>query len=362
MTNSIAELVNKAKEAELETLVYAHCDHFEPFGVKRKDAEGNMDLIGLEHVRTWAERCRKNYHMAKATPFILSRYLLERWSPTHPDNIVRADEFMGFASWACSKEDKDIIQLLHKLGFETQLHVHHENWTESKRSGLGHDPERDANRLKVYVQTTLDYLRDVTGEAYNEWFFVHGHWGLNASDTSVCNIVNEIEVLKSLGCQGDFTFTAGRKWCNPEINVPHAINPCTGEKSYASEEANPLILSENAKVLTPDRFLIWASPIHYFYLSLENIVKRGFGVYDVVDKWLNAASIGNFGFVKTHAHSMNPVFWSGEKETTTPMLSPNVLSALDLLAEVCEQAGINYLPASVPELYQILKKLDGETV
>jgi hypothetical protein len=167
----------------------------------------------------------------------------------------------------------------------------------------------DGLRLECAIEQWLDSARCEFDYVPSRWFFVHGLWALNASDSEGCNIPDEIGRLMKWGCRGDFTFPAGRPHCDPRFEAPYLCTPAVGPKSYDSESAEAEFAWGN-RAGAAAKFFVWSSPIKASASSLDwgdrgvskrlsdpeplarEIIERSF-------RWDGVL------FIKTHAHSMH---------------------------------------------------------
>jgi hypothetical protein len=82
---------------------------------------------------------------------------------------------------------------------------------------------------------------------------------------------------------------------------------------------------------------------------------------DTIALWIKTSPIiGDTAFVKTHAHTMNRVFWENGGER--PYDFPDVIRLFSTLKSVCEQADVNYEKWTVSEVITYLEKYDGALI
>src|SRR5262249_51535737 len=125
------------------------------------------------------------------------------------DGLVRADpaDLVGFLPRTEHEERlgrEAMREVATASAHDVQLHVHHENYAATTAhtdpaavqwfsSVLGRS--LDERRLELAIRLNREIIARETSRTSARWFFVHGHWALNASDNSSCTITNEIELL-----------------------------------------------------------------------------------------------------------------------------------------------------------------------
>jgi len=187
-------------------------------------------------------------------------------------------------------------------------------------------------------------------------------WALNASDTRICGIENEIELLMAHGCWGDFTFPAGRQHCDPTIHeAPYTCKPISAVKAYDDPRCSPLPLRRGGSALAPDRFLIWNSRAKHSVCSLDCYTPEDAARLDdtahIVSTWLNDCPIiDDTLYIKTHAHSMDARYYAEGHEM--PLASSRVCGLFDLLRRSCDGAGVELHVKTVNEVLDGLRRSD----
>lgn len=256
------------------------------------------------------------------------------------------------------------LKNLKKVGItDIQVHIHHENWTNNdvfKKNNPGHIPiETDQDRLRRFITIHRNLLADNGLQVFSDpWFFVHGKWALNASDTALCSIEDEIKVLYELGCRGDFTFPAGRSYCDPVTKNAIMMNPnTTGKQCYNT--TNVVTVNKN---IDPKMFFIYNQPLPVQYSSVERIVesKRKDGVKnnELINMWLtHSIQINGVNYIKTYCHSMNDIFFLNEnkidfKECDTPLMTGTYRGLLKQLEEKCNKLGIELQYQTIKDFYK----------
>lgn len=308
----------------MKRVVFFHCDHFEPF---QKDSEGN--IISLSHIEEFLKKLTQ-YPWGSPSLFFSSQayYLAQN----------------KFWSGSRKKEDEEIQELLKSANIDFQVHIHHEGWLNEVPSS----PEINAQRLDEMLKLIIP--KDKT-----EWCFIHGCWALQASDATICNISNEVKVLLDNGCIADFTFPAGRPWCNPELTVPHTVLPVNMVKGYITKFADPIPVAE-AKVFE-GRLLIWASNLSAQASSLDHVAMGTISPQQAACSWINSNTIiDDTLYIKTHAHSLQDKYWQNPNSEKTPLLSSNVISAIRILENMCNAQGIGLEYGTASSVMKELKQ------
>lgn len=293
-----------ARARGIERVVHFHTDHFEP-----------TTGASIDCVRRYLEAAATRPFAARGSLF----YLLEAF---------RFDEAAD-AFVATERHDEDIATRAQLIlaGADVHVHIHHEGWAASPWPP---EPTRDAVRLDRYLS--------LLNEAWllpKRWGFIHGKWALNGSDPDVCCIADEIQILMKHGGVADFSFPAGRGYCDPLIKHPLDIRPISAVRSYDDDEADP---KEVTGVVRPGHFLVWNSRAIFPRLSLEHVCQAP-AAAPIVATWLDDCPvIGVTLYVRTFCHAMNPAFW--KPGAVTPMLTPRVAEVFAGLERACDEAGV----------------------
>jgi hypothetical protein len=313
----------------IDRIVHFHCDHFEPF---RKDKNGNT--IGLKATQNFIQECQKHEHSRKLSLFISSQKYYFVHDKTQIDKLPRVypagDLF--FADSSHANEEDDLLDFLNTFpGIDFHYHLHHEWWTASECTVWPTDPELDGERIRGVAQFQLEHFAKHTRLNPKSWAFVHGCWAVNASDLNICRITNELKILQDLGCVADFTFPAGRSWCDPILyKEPRVIQPFDAEKCYdriESEPVSPIGYIKNTGIL------IWSANTPSGYISIETIAKMPQAqLKEVVNTWLVTSPVINRTlYIKTHCHSMWWENWLNNENTPRALLSDNVKTCFEML-------------------------------
>ena len=354
----------------VKRLVYFHTDHFEPWrtfdGRKVFGPENARDLEMFATAMSKLEFGRKLTLFVKPHLNFALRRGLDTVHATPDDQIgfLRRSPAEDAAARAALRP------ILEETQCEFQLHVHHENYTSNAtntkaQTDIGRylaTPEGaalDSERFAFAVQLGLNILATETGRTFDRWFFIHGHWALNASDDADCRIVDEIEILHRLGCRGDFTCPAGRQHVDPRHAVPYLCVPANVPKGYDTREARPTPLAGAGADLAEQRFLVWASKIKHGSASIDHLSefvrRRGGELEKVATKIIDQSYLHDGTlYVKTHAHAMHPAYSDGRTVKCFPHLYPSTRDLLSLVLDAGADAGADVIFETASEVYQRL--------
>ncbi len=369
MSLSTADLAEILKSRQIRSVYYFHADHFEPWsrGVNEKTARG-------------VERMRE---MSAASPF--GRKMSLFYCPFVPYNVdvtlgksatghrVEGDAVV-FGSRSADQEKlaRDVIRpLVTDDQHEMHLHVHHEFWTcndsdfdgpVSRWVNANSTAELDEKRLDLGFRLFKEVVSKDIGAPFERWGFVHGNWALAGSDPLICKIENELSMIMRHGGFGDFSFPAGRGYCDPNLTVPFTCLPIDVKRAYDDPASDPRPIGSGA--LKPGRFFIWNSPIKANFSSIDYYSASNRELFKdsarVVSEWLTGSvSFGGDLFIKTHAHSMKWEYEIGQPESLIPHCYPDVVEIFERLLRACDLAGIEFRPVTVNEVMDVLHSFDG---
>ena len=345
---------------DVNHIIYMHADHFEPGACP-------IDICN-ERLKIWTNDLKKL--KIKPSLFVFPSFLMDYRDEkiiTRPSSLTPT-----------------IIKYLKPMennGADINLHIHHERWTTSSVTTepwitlLDKKKVTDEQMLITHIIDVKKAFEDV-GIDMTSWGFVHGMWGLNASDTRICNIENEIIILKEHGCFGDFTFPAGRPRCTPDMSGIFSVPDKIGKKIYNT--GFPLKKGRN-RLQEQKNFLIFYPTESYFYISIDGLlINRGKTAYyygsildpvkytedkkntvgvpcpedslKIIQEWiLSSMIINRTMIIKTHAHSMGNVFWefNGKIENQSPLFQSNHVERMDMLDKAIDERHIkmHYLTA-----------------
>jgi hypothetical protein len=343
--NSLApqrqRLIERVRKRRITRVVYFHTDHFEP--CRNFDGRPIFGDANIRDTERFAETMSRIEFGRRPTLFYKPQLNFE----------VRTGSDMMFAS----PEDK--------LGF-----VHHENYTSNATvtthdTAVGHylctaeGAARDSARFEFAVKLNLALLASETGRTFDRWFFVHGHWALNASDDKDCRIVDEIEILHRNGCRGDFTFPAGRTHVDSRHELPYLCRPVNSPKGYDTLEAEPEPAAGAGVGRGEERFLIWGSLIKHGATSIDHnsgfVQRRSENVEAAAAKLIDTSYLHDGTlYVKTHAHSMHPAYFDGSAPACFPHEYPATRDMLSLVFDAAADGGAEISFETASEVYNRL--------
>ncbi len=351
-------------------IVYLHTDHFEPW----RSYDGRR-VLGPENARdlaAFAESVNGIEHARRLTLFTKPHL---NFALRSGSDMMHAtpDDKLGFIR----RTDADdaiaraaLEPLLATTGCQFQLHDHHENYTSNLTNiAAGTDigtylatPEGaalDDDRFAFAIRQKIAILERETGRRMDRWFYVHGHWALNASDHADCRITREIEMLHALGCRGDFTFPAGRPAVDPTHERPYLCSPVTAPKGYDTREAAPEPAAGAGATQGHGRFFIWASAIKHGGCSIDHyspfVRKRGEDVPKAAEKIIQHSYLHDGTlYVKTHAHSMQPAYFNGKAPAGFPHAYPANKDMLGLVFDAASDGGADITFETASEVYDRL--------
>jgi hypothetical protein len=359
-----AKAAESLKRRQVRTLVYFHCDHFEPW----RGFKGDVSPQNVDDILEVARALDQVDYARRLTLF----YKCNNYICTTLDRLqLRADgDEIGFA--VPTERETNIARialehLAHNTGHEIQVHYHHEFFTGNDKYCMSmpetrdffrqrNTPELDRKRWEIGLSLALETIRLEAKIPLDRWFFVHGNWALNGSDTEVCTITDEIQRLQRLGCIGDFSFPAGRGHCDPRYPEPVFVRPVDALKGYDLTEAEAVPAYDN-RAAADEKFFIWSSPIKansssidYFSLDVRRRCEElDDWVEDIVER--SVLKDGTL-FVKTHAHSMHMDYFEAARRPIPPHLHPGVQNLFGVLFDGAADAGIAVEFATVSEVYR----------
>ena len=363
-------LADRIRRRAVTRIVYFHTDHFEPWrtfdGRKVFGPENARDLEQFAAAMSKLEFGRKLTLFAKPHLNFALRRDVDTMHATDDDEIG----FMRRTPSEDAAARAALRPIVETTLSEFQLHVHHENYTSNATVTVsGTDIGQylatpkgaalDSQRFAFAVQEALKILAHETGRSFERWFFIHGHWALNASDDADCRIVDEISLLHRLGCRGDFTCPAGRSHVDPRHQVPYLCRPVDVPKGYDTREAQPTPLAGAGAALAEQRFLVWASKIKHGATSIDHssefVRRRGRDLESAAGKLIDQSYVHDGTlYVKTHAHAMHPAYSDGRAARCFPHLFPTTHDLLALTFDAGADAGAEVLFETASEVYRRL--------
>jgi hypothetical protein len=363
----VGRLTDALRRRGVSRVVYFHCDHWEPWKV----------LPGLNRTSSlpyMVERVRQFVDAMNALPFAQRLTLFYKpgiYSALANGKVkgVQAapDDAIVFRLRDQTARDfgraalQDVIT---RSSHGVEVHIHHEGFTHNTApqdaatgaylaSPLGRRHEEA--RFDLAVQLVLAAIREETDQPMDRWFFVHGHWGLQGSDPSVCHIVRELEILAANGCKGDFTCPSGRGLVNPRLEVPYFTTPMTAAKGYDRQEGMPELAYGNS-VAAASKFFIWSSLIKHKGSSLDYYAPwvrqrledpEGPALELIEDSYRVDGTV----YLKTHAHSMHPTYFIDGQPPAFPLAEPAVQRLFGLIMEAAARAGAGFECLTAAEVY-----------
>jgi len=356
------EIVDIIKLRNIKEIYYFNVDHFEPC-----DLVGNI-IATEEQVGELVKRYSVLQHAKRNSIFIRPYFEVVFDGPISELIYRVGDDKIGFKRTVATEHIVKLSEFISKNSdFNIQMHIHHENFTFRMNSikndinqYLVFDSTRymDYKRLQLYIKLS----RNLLGKAitHDQWFFVHGKWALNSSDDRVCNVNNESAILLKLGCRGDFSFPAGRQQCDPGLKGPFTFTPVNVERCYDYIGSGAKLISNGSNIVTKDRLFAWSSEINHTNVSLDyysdEIGRHLTEHNDVVKEWINKSPIldGRL-FIKTHCHSLNPLYIRNNKY---PLDTDNVIKIHDVLRTSAKEAGTKLTYINVNEAFFLFSKID----
>ena len=342
----------------IKQVLHLHCEHFEPF---RRDMSHNM--MAKEHVAHWVQEAKKRPFAARSAVFYSTQrfcVIPQSSKPSVTDGgrwgaYLSEDDPFWFVLSSMADQDEEVLAHLDQEHMDIQVHIHHEHWSSGPVTKTEPTPYLDGMRLSLYLSLYLDYLKHTCSKPFDQWAFVHGCWALNASDTEICQITDEIEILRRHGCVADFTFPAGRHWCDPDEPSPYTIDSCTMAAGYRATRAHPRRVGPGSGAFDGNRFLIWSTSAPYHLASVE-----GFHEYEpsqLVHGWLSECPvIDGTLLIKTHCHSMWWEYWKGPRDTNTPLLQDHTAKVFDMLHAT--KVPVEHVNAT--EMISRLRRIDAD--
>ena len=274
-TARVAEVL---RARQVRSVVYFHCDHFEPW----RNVHGTVSAANAEHIRRFFEVTARIDVARKLSLFY--RPHLKPTVTAEPGAVFPEGSPLGFVrptDEAVAVARSGIGQIA-TSGHALHLHLHHERVTNnegfSRQSKWAdwlareNSPDADRRRMLLMIDLSLEQVARETGVTLSDWFFIHGNFALNGSDRKVCAIDDEILLLQSRGCRGDFTFPAEppHDCANPTFEEPSFVRPFSAPKCYDRPEAGRRPAWGAPPAETAGMYFIWAAqPDAYSYVLLD---------------------------------------------------------------------------------------------
>ena len=368
---TIDSLADLLKERGCTEVCYFHTDHFEPWS-------SNIDDASARAVERMARMARNSPYARRLSLFysVFIPYRSSSDGPAGQDDSQVPGDGVVFSARSRRQEDvaREVIRpLVMADGHEMHLHVHHEYWTRNA-SHFDHPVSHwvnssstagaDHERLDLHFRLAKEAIAREIGAPFERWAFIHGNWALNASDPLICQVTEEMAMIMRHGGFGDFSFPAGRGYCDPKLERPFTCLPLDLRRAYDDPRADPRGIDANTAVMRPDRFFIWNSPIKSVHSSLDYFSSTNRTLFEnpehVVATWLRkSVCLGGKLYIKTHAHSMKSDYRLFEPDGLIPHCYPDIVAIFDCLGRACDRAGVELKFQTVNEVVRSLRALDG---
>ena len=368
---TIDSLADLLKARGCTEVCYFHTDHFEPWS-------SNIDDASARAVERMARMARNSPYARRLSLFysVFIPYRSSSDGPAGQDDSQVPGDGVVFSARSRRQEDvaREVIRpLVMADGHEMHLHVHHEYWTRNA-SHFDHPVSHwvnssstaraDHERLDLHFRLAKEAIAREIGAPFERWAFIHGNWALNASDPLICQVTEEMAMIMRHGGFGDFSFPAGRGYCDPKLERPFTCLPLDLHRAYDDPRADPRGIDVNTAVMRPDRFFIWNSPIKSVHSSLDYFSSTNRALFEnpehVVATWLRkSVCLGGKLYIKTHAHSMKTDYRLFEPDGLIPHCYPDIVAIFDCLGRACDRAGVELRFQTVNEVVRSLRALDG---
>jgi hypothetical protein len=367
---TVLDLKEMLKRRGVREFVYLHADHFEPWSY-RNQTRNDINKENADNLAKFVEQTAA-VDFARRLSLFYRAIVYYRMGTGADCTGVPGDKMSFFMP---NPEENALARqamgsLVNSSSHEIQAHYHHEYFVKNTKytATIEHSPKdrieflqnestpaMDCARFELGLQLLQRRIQEDTGLTFDRWFFVHGMWALNASDTDVCMITNEIEILKRNGFAGDFTFPAGRAHTNPLQVEPFLIRPIDAPKCYDRHdaEAEPAACAGQAK---SDKFFIWASrakadscSIDYYSAGVKKrMTDTNQWAKDLVE---GSNVIDGVLYVKTHAHSMYPYYFEQARLPVFPHAHPEVQRLLGMILTAAANTNLPIQFLSASETY-----------
>lgn len=240
---------------------------------------------------------------------------LEAWDVRYPKIAGKHKDSDGqhpkhsffYAMDLMHEHELERLQHLVKDGYgEFELHWHHD-----------HD---DENSFVQKLNDALDifhkygYMKPYKEGQKACFSFIHGDWSLgNSRGETFCGVDNEINLLKQVGCYGDYTFPALFNEAQPPFinNIYYSDNNDQPKSYFQGRDAKVGIKESN------DEFMVFQGPLninwrdwrHRWHPTIEDGDINQFPTHDDprrIDSWvrqkIHVEGQPNWQFVKIFCH------------------------------------------------------------
>ncbi|MBV8186559.1 MAG: class I SAM-dependent methyltransferase [Alphaproteobacteria bacterium] len=368
---NVDALADLLKSRECQAVCYFHTDHFEPWST-------TIDDESAKAVERMAKLARSSPYARRLSLFysVFVPYRLTGEGVGEVGDQRSEGDQVAFSRRSQRQEDltSEVIRpLFAEDSHEIHLHVHHEFWTRnsshfdspvSRWVNAHSTPDLDSRRLDLHFRLCKDTIAQEIGMPFERWAFIHGNWALNASDPLICHVHDEMAIIMRHGGYGDFSFPAGRSYCDPKLKTPFTCLPLALPRAYDDQRSDPRPIASKSNVMLPERFFIWNSGLKSSQSSLDYYSASNRAALQqpeqVLAAWLaKSVCLGGELFIKTHAHSMNSEYRLGEPDGMIPHCYPATVALFEGLSRVCERAGVELRCLTVSEVMDRLATVDG---
>lgn len=364
-TPLIRDLADRLRRRNIDSVVYFHTDHFEPW--RPIGATPAVSAAVVDSLHDFL-RATERIDFARRLTLFYKPHL--NYTLSRDREMLRADpdDLVGFLPQGQLEEQfgrAAMRPFADESRHEIQLHIHHEYYTATRAhtdaaaiewfaSSAGR--ALDEQRLDLAIRLNREIIARETGRKPENWFFIHGQWALNGSDDRACTISNEIVILQRHGCRGDFTFPAGRVAVNPRIKVPYLCRALDACKGYDRPEAAPEIALGNRAAAAAGKFFIWASAANSQQCSLDYMSEASRRHIANTEEAANALIDGSYAagrqlFIKTHAHSMHAYYFEHARSPIFPHQHPAAQRLLSVIFDAAMLAGLDVQFLTAGEIY-----------
>lgn len=365
-----ADVRDAFRRREIKRVVYMHCDHWEPW----RAIPGEKSVVNArcrDEALRFVELSGKSDLTSRLTLFYKPNinYIYDHEPTQMPGLKVDPSDGVRFVvpSAQIKQISSEALGGVAASGMDVQVHIHHEHITyntDHKKPevaafiGTPEARAREEARFALLLRLALNDIREDTGRPLDGWFFVHGHWALNASDPSVCHLTRELAILMEQGCLGDFTVPSGRPVVNPRLELPYFITPVDAPKGYDLQAGEPELAYGNRTARQRGKFLIWSSVIKHRGASLDYfapwVAKRletpASLALEIVEQ---SYAVDGTLFVKTHAHSLHPNYYIDTDRAVFPHQHSPIQALFALLLEAAAAADCAVEFRTVSEVYEM---------
>lgn len=370
----VQSLADSLRRRGVRQLVYFHCDHWEPWKVLPGLTRSKSLPVMVERVRRFIDAMNETDFTRRLTLFYKPDVYTTLDEGKESGVKAAANDAIVFRARDQAQRDHGraaLQDIVTRSAHGIEVHIHHEAYTYNTSpvsAAVGAflaSPTGRANeeaRFDLAVRLCLATIREQTDLPLARWFFVHGHWGLQGSDPTVCHLTREIEILAANGCKGDFTCPSGRARVNPRLDLPYLITPVSAAKGYDCQHAMPERAFGNAAAAA-HKFFVWSSLIKHRGCSLDCYApwvrqRLNDPLVPARDLIEDSYLAGDTLFLKTHSHSMHPHYFADDQPGAFPLAEPAVQRLYGTIADAAAAAGVPIVFLTAAEVYDALVTAD----